>query len=95
MAKHNPPANPGMPRIEVESDADNADEALRVLGIAADGEVPPGGGEGARTLKITAWAAQAGISRAGRPALNDKERDDIRRYTINADKLRWPRVTRG
>lgn len=89
------PATPGIGKIEVEHDANNADEALRILGIAVDGEVPPGGGEGARILKLATWAAQAGLSRPGRRALTAKERDDIKRYTFAADKLRWPRGKRA
>lgn len=93
LAKRNPPAHRGA-RMEIEHDSDNAEAALRILGIAVDGHVPPGGGEGARTLKLTSWAAQAGISRPGRRSFSDKERGDIARYTLDPDKLRWPRARR-
>lgn len=94
ILKLNPPAHPGV-RMEIEHDSPNAEAALRILGIAVDGHVPPGGGEGARRLKLTNWAAQAGISRPGRKAFTDKDREDIRRYTLDPDELRWPRAKRG
>lgn len=91
LTKLNPPVHRGA-RMEVEHDSPNAEEALRVLGIAVDGHVPPGGGEGARTLKVATWAAQAAISRPGRHAYTDKDREDVNRYTLDPDKLRWPRA---
>ena len=94
LAKRSPPA-PGAPRMEIESDSDNADAALRILGIAVDGHVPPGGGEGARTLKLANWAAQAAISRPGRRGFSDKERGDIARFTLDPATLRWPRAKRA
>lgn len=94
LARRNPPAR-GAPRMEIEHNADNANEALRILGIAVDGHVPPGGGEGARTLKLANWAAQAGISRPGRRGFGDKERADIARFTLDPEMLRWPRAKRA
>lgn len=93
LAERNPPVRRGA-RVEVESDSPNANAALRILGIAVKGHVPPGCGEGARTLKLANWAAQAGISRPGRRSLSDKDREDIARYTLDPDKLRWPRAQR-
>jgi hypothetical protein len=94
IAKLNPPV-PGMAKIEIEHDSPNAETALRILGIAVDGHVPPGGGEAARTLKLANWTAQAAIGRPGRKAFTDKDRDDVRRYTLDPEKLRWPRAKRG
>lgn len=94
LSRRNPPAHPEV-RMEIEQDSDNADAALRILGIAVDGHVPPGGGEGARTLKVANWAAQAAISRPGRRGFSDKDREDIARYTLDPDKLRWPRAKRA
>lgn len=94
LTKLHPPAHIGA-RIEIEHDAPNADAALRILGIAVDGHVPPGGGEGARTLKLANWAAQAGISRPGCHGFTDKDREDIARYTLDPDNLRWPRAKRA
>lgn len=93
MTKRNPPAQ-GMPKMEIEHDSPNAEAALRILGIAVDGHVPPGGGEGARSLKLATWAAQHAISRPGRRAFSDKEREEIKRYTRDPENLRWPRGRR-
>ncbi len=81
-------------RIEMEYNAHNAENALRLLGIAVDGHVPPSGGEAARTLKIATWAGQRAISRPGRHAFSESDRDDIKRYTDQPEKLRWPRGKR-
>lgn len=89
------PSAPGMTRMEIEQDSPNAEAALRILGIAVDDHVPPGGGEGARTLKLNTWAAQAGISRPGRRKFTDKDREDICRFTLDPEKLRWPRAKRA
>ena len=94
LLKLNPSA-PGMAKMEIEHDSPNAEAALRILDIAVDGHVPLGGGDGARTLKLTNWAAHAGISRPGRRAFTDKDREDVNRYALDPEKLRWPRVRRG
>lgn len=93
LTKLNPPEQKGA-RVEIEHDSPNAEAALRILGIAVDGHVPPGGGEGARTLKLATWAAQAGISRPGRRRFTDKDCEDIARYTLDPEKLRWPKARR-
>ena len=93
LARLSPPAH-GMVRMAVEHDASNADAAMRILGIAVDGHIPPGGGEGTRSLKLANWAAQAGISRPGRRAFSDKDRADITRLTLDPEQLRWPKARR-
>lgn len=93
LAKLNPPAH-GMAKMEIEYDAPNADAALRILGIAVDGHVPSGGGEGSRTLKLTKWAAQAAISRPGQRGFSIKDRTDIARFTLDPEQLRWPKAKR-
>lgn len=93
LARRNPPPQRAA-RMEIEHDSPNAEAALRILGIARDGHVPPGGGEGARTLKLATWAAQAGISRPGRRGFSDKDREDIARFTFEPERLRWPRGKR-
>ena len=93
IAKLNP-ASAGVRKMEVEHCAFNADEAMRLLGVAVDGHVPPGGGEGARTLKVATWAAQLAISRPGRRGFSSKDREDINRFTLDPEKLRWPRARR-
>lgn len=94
LTKLNPPTF-GLPKMEFEQNAHNADGALRILGIAVDGHVPPGGGEAARTLKLETWAAQAAIGRPGRRKYTDKDRDDIKRFTEGPDNLRWPKARRA
>lgn len=94
IAKRNPPATSPI-RLEIEHDSDNANQAMLLLGIADYDEPPHGGGPGARPFRLATWAAQAAISRPGRRALSDKRIDDIKRLTIGADKLRWPRKRRA
>ena len=42
-------------------------------------------------MKLATWAAQAGLSRPGRHKLTLKDVDDVKRDTLDADKLKWPR----
>ncbi len=90
LAKLNP-APTAPVRLEHEHDSGNADEALLLLGIAE--LLPPPGGAPAdyRQFRLATWAAQFGISRAGRRPLSDRDRADIKHFTRNPDKLRWPR----
>lgn len=93
LARHTPaPVNPV--RLEIAYDSDSADEAMRILGIADLGEPSPGGGPGTRRFQLHRWAAQAAISRPGRRTIDDKDIEDIKRSTMQADKLRWPRRRR-
>ena len=66
-------------------------EALLLLGIAELLPTPDGAPSNYRQFRLATWAAQFGISRAGRRPLSDKDREDIKRFTLNPDKLRWPR----
>ena len=89
IAKLNPaPVHPVT--LEHEYEADNADEALCLLGIARRA-TEADGMEKALPIRLLAWAAQAGISRAGRRGITDKEKGDIVRFTFDANTLRWPR----
>lgn len=81
-----PKSNP----CTVVYDSDSADEAMKLLGIAAIDE-SPGLGWGHRRLKLETWAAQAAISRPGRRALTDDGIRDIKILTCSPDKLKWPR----
>ena len=65
--------------------ADNANEALRILGIA---EPDPGF---PTRWKVHAWAAQAALSRPGRKKFDHREVDDIKFFTFEPDTLKWPR----
>ncbi|WP_338240930.1 DUF5681 domain-containing protein [Aurantiacibacter hainanensis] len=73
-------------KVEHHHDADNANEAMRILGIAE----PDPGFEGKR-WKVRAWAAQAALSRPGRRKFSKKEVDEIKFFTFDGDTLRWPR----
>jgi hypothetical protein len=85
-----PPEHKG-PRMEFVSDSDNAEEALRILGIAAYGEAPHGGGPATRPFRMMTWATQAAISRPGRRKFEDKDIAEIKRLTLSPEKLKWPR----
>ena len=63
----------------------NANEALRILGIAE----PEPGFE--CRIKVHAWATQAALSRPGRRRFTEKEVSDIKFFTFDFEKLRWPR----
>ena len=85
------PGKPGMAKIEVEASATNADGVLELLGIAEMSETLPGR-PGHGTLKLKTWATQLAISRPGRKAIEHQDREDVERYTVDPQKLRWPRV---
>ena len=77
-----------------ENDPRNADEAMLLLGIAVpdpDWTEPCKYGE---RLTLATWAAQAGLSRPGKRRLEPKEINEIKRVTLNADCLKWPRERR-
>lgn len=85
LTKTNEPA-PAPASIELQHPADNANQALRLLGIADDD--PDFGG---KRMKVHAWATQAALSRPGRRKFYRKDVDDIKFFTFGADTLRWPR----
>lgn len=84
-----PPSN--TPKMMIEYDSDSANRAMELLGIAAYGEAPHGGGPSTRPFKLATWATQAAISRPGRRQLDDKAVEDIRRSTLDPEKLKWRR----
>ena len=77
---------------EMEHDSDNANDAMLLLGIAEYGSALAGGGPATRPFKLATWVTQAAISRPGRRALTEKEIEGIKRDTIGADQLKWPRT---
>lgn len=89
------PAPTSNVKLEMEYDADNANEAMLLLGICDHDEQPPGMGPGARRLRLATWATQAGISRPGRRRLSERDVEDIKRQTLNPEKLKWPRGKRS
>ena len=71
---------------EVHHSSDNANEAMRLLGIAEqDADF------GAKRIKVHTWATQAALSRPGRRKFARKDVDDIKFFTFDAETLRWPR----
>lgn len=77
-------------KVEMHYSSDNANEAMRLLGIA-DHDQEFGG----RRWKLSTWAAQAALSRPGRRKLEDKDIKDITTFTFDSHKLRWPKGARG
>lgn len=84
LAQKNGPPVRQIP-MEVHHCADNANEAMRILGIAEPDPNHP------KRWKVNAWAAQAGISRPGRKRLSRKDVDEIKFFTKDPDTLRWPK----
>jgi hypothetical protein len=89
MARKAPsPAAPA--RVEMEYDSDNATEAMRILGIG-DYLDEPDRPKDNRRFRLHLWATQAALSRPGRRKIDQKEVENIKRVTFDADKLRWPK----
>ena len=91
LAERAPAANPNPMGFRWEHDPRNADEAMLLLGIAVPDPSWSGPCKYGTRLKLTTWAAQAGLSRPGRSRLEPREVDDIKRVTLEAERLKWPR----
>ncbi|WP_252258318.1 DUF5681 domain-containing protein [Erythrobacter aurantius] len=65
--------------------ADNANEAMRLLGIADPDPNHP------NRWKVNAWATQAALSRPGRKKFSRMDVEQIRFFTNDPDMLQWPR----
>ena len=89
LAKRNP-ARPAPIKLEREYEADNAWEAMRILGIAGY-EDTVGVEPDQRRMKLATWAVQAALSRPGRKKLTEQDARDVNLFTFDAEKLRWPR----
>jgi hypothetical protein len=72
-------------RVEAHYSSDNANEALRILGIA---EQDP---DFSSRIKVHAWATQAALSRPGRRKFSEKDVENIKLFTFDSETLRWPR----
>lgn len=70
--------------IKTHHHADNANEALRILGIAEPEPSFPS------RWKVHAWATQAALSRPGRKKFTPKQVDNIKFFTFDLDTLKWP-----
>jgi len=82
------PATQDPATLEWHYDADNADEAMRILGII---ERDPAWGDEHPRDKAATWATQAALSRPGRKTFDKREIDNIRMFTMDCDDLKWPR----
>jgi hypothetical protein len=89
LAKKNGATSRSKVKVERHHYADNANEAMRVLGIA---EPDPGF---PNRWKIHAWATQAALGRPGTRRLAEKDAKNIEFFTFDSDKLRWPRGRTG
>ncbi len=91
LAKKNPPPAPrGIP-WRFEMDPRNADDAMLLLGITVRDESWTGPCSYGGRMKLSTWAAQAGIGRPGRSRLTEQQISEIRRVTLAPDQLKWPR----
>ncbi len=88
LAKKNPPP---LQQVELvrEYNADNAKEALKILDIV--GHDPHRQEQPDTWLHVATWATQAALSRPGRKKFSKKDVEDIKFFTLEPDKLRWPR----
>lgn len=86
MAKISPQEH-NLVKLEREFDSDNANEAMLILGIMEHDQRHPQH----PSLKLATWAAQAAISRPGRRSLNEKDLANVRVFTQEPDKLKWPK----
>lgn len=87
LQKNAPNAVPGANPMRLEYDADNANDAMLLLGLVSidKSEV----GYFADKAKIETWAAQAALSRPGRPKTKKPRQVDINAIVHEPDKLRW------
>ena len=77
--------------VELHHHADNANEALHILGIAEPEPEP----EMPTRWKLHNWATQAAISRPGNRKFAEKDVKNIEFFTFDAHTLRWPRGRTG
>lgn len=78
-----------------EHEPRNADEAMLILGITVRDPGWTGECQYGVRMKLAHWAAQAGISRPGRKRLTKREIEDVKRVTLEPEKLKWPRSAAG
>jgi Family of unknown function (DUF5681) len=76
-----------------EGEPRNADESMRLLGIARPTKIE--GRYDPDAILLEPWAVQAALSRRrGGKALTPKNIGEIKRCTRSAETLRWPRGTK-
>lgn len=77
-------------KVETHYTSDNAHEAMLLLGIAQpDPDLPT------TRWKLHTWVTQAAISKPGRKQLAEKDLKNVKFFTFDSAKLRWPKGTRG
>ena len=76
-------------KIKIHHCSNNANEALRILGIASS---DPGFES---RMKVHPWATQAALSRPGRKKFSPKDVEDVKFFTFDPETLRWPRGRMG
>lgn len=93
LAKRSPAPAPKPMTWRFEHDPRNVDDAMLLLGITVrDPQWTEPCKYGTR-MKLSSWAAQAGISRPGRNRLNERQISEIKRVTLAPESLKWPRST--
>ncbi len=85
LAKRNRGPRPDI-SMERHHGADNANEAMRILGVAA-----PDPGFGGNRWKLLPWAAQAALDRRKKAGFDAKDISNMKFFTFDADTVRWPR----
>lgn len=90
LAKLTPAPKNHVKPLSIIYDSDSADEAMRLLGITGidDSEM----GWWKDRPKLATWATQAALSRPGKRTMDEKTLDNVRRSTLNPDRLKWPRM---
>lgn len=91
LAERAPKPAPKPTRLGIIYDSDSANDAMRLLGIAFEAKKTGDGGWWDGRLKLATWATQAALSRPGRRPLTDDKVEDVKRFTHDADRLKWPR----
>lgn len=94
LAKLHPAPAPKPFTSRSELDPRNADEAMLVLGVTVRDPSWEGPCSYGTRMKLSNWAAQAGISRPGRKPLSEKQVSEVNRVTLDPEKLKWPRSAR-
>lgn len=87
LQKNAPNAVPGLNPIRVEYDSDNANDAMMLLCLVSIDKTERG--YFADNAKIETWAAQAALSRPGRPKTKKPRLVDINALVHEPHKLRW------
>jgi hypothetical protein len=88
FAKQAPPLGRDLP-FKTSPDPDNVDAALVLLGIAASNPDRADLNLERAQLLLEPWAVQLALRR-GSPFLTDRDRQEVRRSTRDADALLWP-----